>query len=147
MAEQGEALFHKILTVTHGDNKFDLKIQSSSTPDGIEKALRNRFQIAADKPLILVDQEGYDVVIDAQLDTGKYTLQLGAQAKEESKGEVESKGEQIELKKAGDVEDFDENKASKMMDAQSRTLASLGIGLMKWLRSHSVLIVPSRRRC
>jgi ubiquitin-activating enzyme E1 len=135
MADQGEALFHKILTVTYGDNKFDLKIQSTSTPEGIEKAIRNRFQIAADQPVILVDQDGCDVVIDAQLDTGRYTLELGSQNREEKKGE------QLELKKAGDVEDFDENKATKMMDAQSRTLASLGVGLMKWLRAHSVLIL------
>jgi len=60
-----------------------LKLRGDSASSDIEKAIRNRFNLPAHQPLVLVDEEGFDVVLDHTLTTGVYTLN-GAEHKERS---------------------------------------------------------------
>jgi hypothetical protein len=71
-----QKVYHKLATIKFQDGEMKLKVRSDSTADAIETSIRNRFGISDSERLILVDFEGCDVVIDATLTTGKYTLEL-----------------------------------------------------------------------
>lgn len=56
-----------------------LKLRGDSASSDIEKAIRNRFSLPQNQPLVLVDDEGFDVVLDHTLTTGSYNLQAADQ--------------------------------------------------------------------
>jgi glutathione S-transferase len=68
--------YHRIVTITDGKQSFKLKLYSENQAADIQETIRTRFGLDRSKRVVLVDQDGCDVIIDGTLETGKYTLQV-----------------------------------------------------------------------
>jgi len=67
--------FHRLATITDGKTNMKLKLYAETESADIQGAIRSRFNLSEGTKLVLVDEDGCDVVIDGTLETGKYKLQ------------------------------------------------------------------------
>jgi len=68
--------YHRLVTITDGKTSMKLKLFKESSSDDIAEAVRNRFHLSASQKIVLIDEDGCDVVVDGTLETGKYRLEL-----------------------------------------------------------------------
>jgi len=81
--------YHKIVHIAFGGKEVKFKFFSDSTAQDIQQTIRNRFGFSAHQGFILLDDEGFDVVIDGTIETAKYTLVLpGKEGKEGKEGKL-----------------------------------------------------------
>jgi len=66
--------YHRLATISDGKQSMKLKLYPDSKACDIQEAIRSRFKLGEKQPLILVDEDNCDVVIDGTLETGNYKL-------------------------------------------------------------------------
>jgi len=92
MASLSPVVYHKILIVNHQGKVAKFKIRENASTEGIEEAFRARFVLPEDQRFVLVDEDGFDVIVNHTLESGSYKLTLSsdtlAQPSTEQKVEV-----------------------------------------------------------
>lgn len=74
-AAQPAQRWHRLATIVRGEQKMRLKVYAESSPEGVQASIRARFGMSEDERLLLVDDEGCDVVADGTLETATYKLE------------------------------------------------------------------------
>jgi len=72
--------------VTHGGQTIKFKLYADSAASDIQATIRARFGLSSSSNIILLDEEGFDVVIDGTLETGKYQLIISGEGKDGKDG-------------------------------------------------------------
>jgi len=80
--------YHKIVHIAHGSKEIKFKLYSDSTAQDIQQTIRSRFGLSAHQGFVLLDDEGYDVVVDGTIETSKYTLVLPGKEGKEGKDKL-----------------------------------------------------------
>lgn len=81
--------YHRIVTINYGELSMQLKIRDGSTASAIQTSIINRFGLDKEAKILLQDADKCDVVIDATLPTGTFTLVVNgpaSKAKETKRG-------------------------------------------------------------
>jgi len=68
------ARFHRLVTVHYNEQQVKFKFYTESQASDILKTIGGRFGLHPNQTFVLIDEEGFDVVIDGTLETGTYKL-------------------------------------------------------------------------
>jgi len=74
LKDTGVIQYHRLITINYLGEKRTFKFRDGNSFTDIRAAIQSSFRLSNETPLILMDSEGVDVVIDHTLPTGTYTL-------------------------------------------------------------------------